>query len=207
MTECGFWCLECNDLLPEAKTGRPREFCSSKCRQRNYRKRLKGAPNAGGPIPKELMAEPRWILYRDKRPIAPGGWWSSVNDQSTWMTYRDARDAVEANYVAADGLGFVLNNDGIVCVDLDDCVVDGEPNEFAREFVSALGSTYCEFSPSGRGLHVWGYASLDKGKVLAGENLKVEVYPAGRFITMTGKVYRDGGLSSLNLSDALQLVA
>jgi primase-polymerase (primpol)-like protein len=123
------------------------------------------------------------------------------------MTYRDARDAVEANYVAADGLGFVLNNDGIVCVDLDDCVVDGEPNEFAREFVSALGSTYCEFSPSGRGLHVWGYASLDKGKVLAGENLKVEVYPAGRFITMTGKVYRDGGLSSLNLSDALQLVA
>lgn len=207
MAVYAFLCRECNDVLADAKTGRPREFCSPKCRQRNYRKRIEIAPRSGGPIPGELRDRPRWILHKAKRPIALGGWWSSVNDQSTWMTHGEAVDAVNRKDVAADGFGFVLNGDGVVCVDLDDCVEDGELNRFAREFVSELGPTYSEFSPSGRGLHVWGYATLSKGKVLAGKNLKVEVYPAGRFITMTGNVYRNGELVSLNLSDALQLVA
>jgi primase-polymerase (primpol)-like protein len=126
------------------------------------------------------------------------------------MTYGEARDAVAREDVDADGIGFVLNGDGVTCLDLDDCVEGGEPNVFARQFIRALevdGPLYVEFSPSGNGLHVWGYSDMPQGKIIAGGNLKVEVYPNKRFITMTGKPYRDGRLRRLHIHNALRLVA
>lgn len=200
-------CLECHALVELSSTGRPRKFCSNACRQRNYRKSLKLVTVDSNPIPVELRDRARWILHVAKRPVALGGWWSSVKDETTWMTYGEARDAVAREDTKADGLGFVLNGDGVICLDLDDCVEGGEPNVFAREFVRALGDTYVEFSPSGRGLHVWGFGSMSKGRVFAGGNLKVEVYPDKRFITMTGRPYRDGALGQLDITNALRLVA
>jgi primase-polymerase (primpol)-like protein len=123
------------------------------------------------------------------------------------MTYGEAREAVAREDVEADGLGFVLNGDGLVCLDLDDCVEGGEPNVFARDFIRALGDTYVEFSPSGKGLHIWGYTDMAKGRVIAGGNLKVEIYPDKRFITMTGRPYREGALAQLKIINALRLVA
>jgi primase-polymerase (primpol)-like protein len=162
------------------------------------------------PIPVKLRERPRWILHKAKRPIAVGGWWTSVKDETTWMTYGEAREALARKDVEADGIGFVLNGDGVVCLDLDDCVEGGEPNVFARDFIRALevdGPVYVEFSPSGKGLHVWGYTDMPKGKVVAGGNLKVEAYPNKRFITMTGKPYREGRLRRLHIHNALRLVA
>jgi primase-polymerase (primpol)-like protein len=157
-------------------------------------------------IPVELRDRARWILHKDKRPISTGGWWTSVLDSATWMTYDEVVEALNDG-VNADGPGFVLNGDGVVCLDLDDCVENGEPNVFAREFINALGPAYVEFSPSGRGLHVWGYSDIAKGRVITGGGLKVEVYPDKRFITMTGRPYRDGSLGVLSIVNALRLVA
>jgi primase-polymerase (primpol)-like protein len=123
------------------------------------------------------------------------------------MQYSEARDALNREDVDANGLGFVLNGDGVVCVDIDDCVEGGEPTVEAREFLDAIGRTYVEYSPSGRGLHVWGFAFMDKGRVFKGRHLKVEVYPNKRFITVTGRPYRDGELGRLDLDAALPLVA
>ena len=200
-------CAQCGNLVELAKTGRPRRYCSNACRQRNYRQAHRLPIVDSNPIPVELRERARWILHKAKRPIALGGWWSSVNDTSTWMTYEEASDAVARGDVRADGYGFVLNGDGVVCIDLDDCVEAGEPNVFARDFIRALGATYVEFSPSGRGLHVWGLSGFPKGRVFAGGNLKVEVYPDKRFITMTGRPYREGMLARLDITNALRLVA
>ncbi len=200
-------CDQCDNVVALSKTGRPRRFCSNACRQRNYRRRDVLRVGTVDPIPLELRTRARWILHKAKRPIALGGWWTSVKDESTWMTYDEATDAVSRRDVDADGVGFVLNGDGLTCLDLDDCVKRGEPNVFARDFIRALGDCYVEFSPSGRGLHVWGFSDMPKGRIIAGGNLKVEVYPNKRFITMTGKSYRDGQLGRLSIYNALRLVA
>lgn len=202
-------CDECGELMPANSRGRPRRFCSNACRQKNYRAALQIAPPMVDVVPEALRERARWILHKGKRPIAVGGWWTRWRDPETWLTYDEAREALTRG-VDADGLGFILNGDGVVCLDLDDCVEAGEPNPFAREFVralEALGETYVEFSPSGRGLHVWGFSDITKGKVLAGNNLKVEIYPNGRFITVTGKPYREGRLTRLHIANALRLVA
>ncbi len=203
-------CSQCDQLVELGKRGRPREYCSNACRQRAYRNRGNLKPTRGDVLPEALRSRARWILHKAKRPIALGGWWASVKDATTWLTYGEARDAVKRGDVYADGYGFVLNGDGVTCLDLDDCVEGGEPNVFARDFVRALevdGPLYVEFSPSGRGLHVWGFSDMPKGRVIAGGNLKVEVYPNKRFITVTGKPYREGELKRLHIHNALRLVA
>jgi primase-polymerase (primpol)-like protein len=126
--------------------------------------------------------------------MAIGGWWCSVTDPSHWSTFADA-----VSSEVGDGVGFVLNGDGIVCLDLDDCVVDGVPTEAAQKFLNEFPGAYVEFSPSGRGLHVWGRGFMDRGRRFTLDGLKVEAYPDGRYITVTGNVYRSGGLPVLDL--------
>lgn len=200
-------CDFCAEPVELTKTGRPRRFCSNACRQRSYRRRRELEALERESVPAGLRDRNRWVLHRDKRPVALGGWWSSVNDETTYMQYSEARDALNREDVDANGLGFVLNGDGVICVDIDDCVKGGEPTVEAREFLDAIGRTYVEYSPSGRGLHVWGFAFMDKGRVFKGRHLKVEVYPNKRFITVTGRPYRDGELGRLDLDAALPLVA
>lgn len=202
-----FRCDNCDEPAVLSKTGRPRRFCSNKCRQASYRRRRELEALERFTVPAGLRDRNRWVLHRDKRPVAVGGWWTSVNDETTFMQYGEACAALNRDGVDANGLGFVLNGDGLVCVDLDDCVQGGEPTAVAREFLDAIGNTYVEYSPSGRGLHVWGYAIMDKGRVFKGKSLKVEVYPSKRFITVTGRPYRDGELGRLDLDAALPLVA
>lgn len=127
--------------------------------------------------------------------MAVGGWWCSVTDSCAWSTYADAKRARRG-----DGVGFVLNGDGVVCIDLDDCVTEDGPTPQADALIDALGQTYVEYSPSGKGLHIWGYAQLAKGRKFELPGLKVEVYPAGRFITVTGNYYMRGELAELDLS-------
>ena len=199
-------CLECGAPLPVAKVeGRPRSFDTNACRQRHYRRARKffaANPLVVDPIPAELRNLPRWVRHSAKRPIAVGGWGVSVHDTKAFATYPEVLSST-----VGDGIGFVLNGDGIVCIDLDDCVDGGVVNPVAARFVQQLGDTYSEFSPSGRGLHVWGYSDLAKGRRFTVGGLKVEAYPAGRFITVTGKPYRPGKLDVLYFESAVYKLA
>jgi primase-polymerase (primpol)-like protein len=198
-------CMVCGVDFVGAATGRPRRFCGGACRVKAHRDRRRSPAIVAelraelDPIPVELRRLPRWVRHREKRPIAIGGWAVSVHDELAWASYGEVVGCDKG-----DGFGFVLNGDGIVCVDLDDCVTDGVVDAEAADFVAGIGETYSEFSPSGRGLHVWGYGSLDKGRRFTAGNLKVEVYPAGRFITVTGRPYRKSKLDVLYLDWALQ---
>lgn len=151
-------------------------------------------------LPRELTSRPRWVRHSARKiPLqAIGRDVASSTDPSTWCSYEQA--------AASDrgvGLGFVLNGDGIVCIDLDHCLTDGELAPWAQRIVDAAVGAYCEVSPSSRGLHLWGRAEMAVGRVVSVPGGgKAEIYPNGRFVTVTSRPYGDtpsvlGDLSAL----------
>lgn len=84
------------------------------------------------------------------------------------------------------GPGFVLNGDGIVCIDLDHCLVDGVLEPWAQAIIDMVPATYVEVSPSGDGLHVWGYGELERGRRIRVDGGMVEAYATARYLTVTG---------------------
>lgn len=113
---------------------------------------------------------------------------ASSTDSSTWSRYADA-----AQSTAGAGLGFVLDGDGLVCLDLDHCLdADGTVAGWARNVLDAVdGSTWVEVSAGGDGLHVWGHGRLpgDAGRRLQLGDGTVEVYATGRYIAVTGRTF------------------
>ena len=156
-------------------------------------------------IPGELLERPQWVWWRletrqtpkgpreTKVPYDPklgprGSSWkrASSTDPSTWGTYQQA---IVACRPALNRVGFVFSpDDPYVGVDMDNCVsANGAIHPAAHEVTKALGG-YCEFSPSGTGLHVITRARLLRGR----HTLKTPwgdefaVYDRGRFFTMLG---------------------
>lgn len=142
--------------------------------------------------------KPRKIPYDAKLPQTK----ASSTDADTWASFAQT----EAAYHDGDrtGVGFVLNNDGIVGVDIDNCIVEGEISEDALAMIQWLGAQYIERSPSGTGLRTFGYAPpLErgvKGKIGA---LDVELYSTGRYLTLTGDLVAQGDLVALEHFDEL----
>jgi hypothetical protein len=159
-------------------------------------------------IPAELRALPHWVTwcaegatgekprkvpYAADRPHTR----ASSTDPSTWGTFHQA----EAAYLEGDrtGIGFVLNGDGMVGVDIDHCVTDGLPNPAALTMLDQLGAAYVELSPSGTGLRAFGYAeNLPSGCKGQYNGLDVELYSTGRYLTLTGQPIKTGPFTKLN---------
>ena len=147
-------------------------------------------------IPHELRSFPQWVCWKleptdgpkpAKVPYSPRvGKRASVTDPATWASFDEAA-AAASKY---DGIGFVLTDaDPYSFIDLD--VAEGEqptPDQWAiyNEFDS-----YAELSPSGRGVHI-----VVRGKVPNGKRQgNVEIYPSGRFMTVTGNTVRPGPIA------------
>ena len=125
-------------------------------------------------FPKELLELKQWVCWRltpgqkgekdrkvpfDPKTCKP----ASTNKPATWSDYSTARAAQEK--YGFTGLGFVFVKDcGIVGVDIDNCY-DPESrafNEVARAVLDKQ-PTYAEFSPSGKGVHLFFKGSLPAG--------------------------------------------
>lgn len=150
----------------------------------------------------ELRASARWVLWRLeddtnrkrckilKQVRRPASNASSTN-ASTWATFQEAcahlgelppsdTYKTEAN---ATGVGLVIDVP-FIGVDLDDCVLDnGQLNLVASEFLTRFPPTYTEYSPSGKGLHLWYKGTHEKDGL---RTATAEVYCRGRYFTMTG---------------------
>lgn len=173
-------CERCGERLAVAGRGRTPRFCSGRCRVAAHRARHR--------LPCELTSRARWVRHKDKRPITPDGRPASSTDPSTWATYAEATRSQ-----VGDGIGFVLGA-GIACLDIDHCLDErGRPDARARAILARVPDAYVEVSPSGRGLHIWGVAPEQPGRRHRG----YEVYSVGRYITVTGRVYRPGRLADL----------
>lgn len=156
-------------------------YCSGRCRVAAHRARRA--------VPVELTSRPRWIRHSARKvPLTVGGSVASSTDPSTWSRYRDA-----ARSTAGAGLGFVLDGDGVVCLDLDHCLdAQGVPLPWAQTILNAAAGTWVEVSRSGDGLHVWGVGRLPHGRrITVGGGGSVELYGTGRYIAVTGRTFGD----------------
>lgn len=148
-------------------------------------------------IPDGLKAINRWLLWRyiakrrpdgsthwAKVPFQPTGREARSNDQSTWVSYADAVDALILGDF--DGLGFVfVADDDLAGIDLDDCIdpSTGEMSETAQELLERVDG-YAEVSPSGTGIKLFTRAPLARAHK---DNSKgIELYKTGRYFTVTG---------------------
>jgi primase-polymerase (primpol)-like protein len=109
---------------------------------------------------------------------------ASSNEATTWASYPIAANVAR---LTQSGLGFVFNGDGLVGIDLDHCVQDGQIAPFAMEVVYRLWS-YTEMSPSGTGLHVFCRGRLPRaGRKAHVDSSAIEAYTSGRYFTVTGR--------------------
>ena len=144
--------------------------------------------------PTELTQLAQWVCHKNKVPISFRGKAGSSTNPATWGTFDQCvNEAVHWNNnpKGVDGVGFVFSdNDPFIGIDLDKVIdADGKLEEWAQEWVDKLDS-YTEYSPSGRGLHIFIRGKLPTaGK----KSSRFEVYQTARFFTFTGKPYKDYG--------------
>lgn len=149
--------------------------------------------------PDGLCDQPNWIVWRNedgrKMPYRIDGKPASSTNPEDWSTHAKAQEALIFSAPAGGrpytGLGFVFSKDDPFCgVDLDDCrdPETGEIKEWAREIITAAG-TYAEVSPSGTGVKLYGMGEMPggKGRQVAYEDGKVEMYDRGRYFAFTGE--------------------
>lgn len=142
-------------------------------------------------IPNELKSKPNWVGFRvickedgsiGKMPIdCHNGKGAKSNTPDTWCGYEDAVKAMKR--YRYDCIGFAFDGDGIIGIDIDHCIENGEPNALASEILGKIKS-YTELSPSGTGLHV--LARCRKPLVSKKKN-GLEIYTDKRFFTVTGQ--------------------
>ena len=153
----------------------------------------------------ELKSLRQWVAYRlvwnekkgkaDIRPINPhDGTGAKANDPATWGTYDEAMNfAIRQGLIAgkSGGVGFEFGG-GYCGIDLDNVVLeDGRLKEFASEIVELM-SSYTEYSPSHKGLHILCKLSVSMsefGTRHRNDEIGLEMYDSGRFFTVTGEIY------------------
>ena len=123
----------------------------------------------------------------DKLPVCVRtGRAANVSDPGTWTTFEEACAALDGGKY--DGLGYILDNDEVL-VDIDGCMVDGRPSDYARNIIGKLCS-YAERSVSGEGVHVLVVAEgFNPNRGCKAD--RIEVYAGGhtnRYCTMSGDV-------------------
>lgn len=166
-------------------------FCSGRCRVAAHRARNR--------VPRELVERDRWVRRsRKKVPLTTAGRAASSTDSRTWCSYREAR---RSNVGA--GVGFVLNGDGIACIDLDHCLDGDALAPWAQRILDKLPPTYLEISPSGTGLHIFGVADFKGGRKIRVEGHAIEIYADRRFIAVTGQVFGDRPKTLGDISEAI----
>lgn len=145
-------------------------------------------------IPDSIKQKPFFVGWgyfnrngnQTKTPINPHtGKFAKSNDPATWGTFEQANNAVSKYHIEGVGIMFAKEN-GIVGVDIDHCY-DPEAKQF-NDTASAILErcrTYTEFSPSGKGLHLYFLAEDKPAGGSRNANTCVEMYSRARFFTLT----------------------
>jgi len=149
-------------------------------------------------LPKRMVETDRWILwYEEERggkltkiPCAPWetGHWNpaSATDSENWTDFDTAKKYAQKK--EGYGVGFVFSeDDDIVGIDLDDCIVERKVQGFAATVIQEANS-YTEISPSGDGAHVFLRGNLSRA--IKPEEEDIEAYDCNRFFTVTGRFLR-----------------
>lgn len=126
---------------------------------------------------------------------------ANVDDTTTFVAFETAASAT-----GYDGIGIRVCN-GIVGIDLDHCMEDGNLLPWAQEIVDHFHTTYIEISPSGTGIRIFCLepSSFDYDtQTYYIKKGNIEVYIPGhtnRFLTVTGNTIN--GAEVTETADAL----
>jgi len=163
-------------------------------------------------IPQLLKDLNIWLCYDDrqkdlssdlmnqysKQPRDLMGKPHSINGRL--FSFNECIDSIKKGYNS--GLGIVLKNTGVVCVDYDNCIdyykkdnklgleipiLKAERQEQITRDINLLNS-YTEISPSGKGIHIYLVAN-NNIKVNINKN-DIEIY-TNKFIRVSGKLFND----------------
>jgi len=148
-----------------------------------------------------LLARQQWAIWRliwrdgnwTKPPFQAGNpdRHASSTDLSTWTSYAAACAAHQAGH--SDGITYILTDDeGLAAADVDHVrdPKSGSIADWAQQLLDQAINTYCELSPSGTGLRIWGTA---KGAPLH-SNTKLEAGAGLELFRRTRKALTVTGL-------------
>ena len=151
---------------------------------------------------RELSTRKNWVAWRlednpdnpdkpRKMPYNPvTGKRAKSDDADTWLTYEEARAAIEQDITRYDGLGFMFgtreNPSGYAGIDIDHVISnDGNIKDYALEIVQTMNS-YTEISPSKSGIHIiFKLKNKLSGEGYLKHGEKIECYDFGRYFTFS----------------------
>ena len=153
-------------------------------------------------IPDFLKSLPQWVVWKSfsksddgrfaKIPIHPiFGHKINGQDKINQMDFNIAFKSYEKG--VGNGVGIVLNGQPLtiknmclsqylIGVDLDKVNESLEKIDAAKKIIKSIAS-YCEISPSGKGIRIFALSNIPVGK---GQSLQGEMYYKDRFLTVTG---------------------
>lgn len=131
-------------------------------------------------------------------PLTCPGRAASSTDPGTWASYREACESR-----VGTGIGFVLDGDGIVCLDIDHCIENDNVAGWAQRILDLLPETFVEVSASGTGLHVFGFGDVHRGRKVRLDGGSVEIYGWGRYIAVTGQRHANAPRQLADISEAI----
>jgi|SRR5688572_6061656 len=153
-------------------------------------------------VPKDLQEIDQWLIWRFERdggkvPYTTSGRRASSTDPLTWCTLEEAIAARQKRPDYYDGIGFVFHEaDPYFGLDIDNSLFpDHKVKPWAVGVVERFSDTYCEVSPSGKGLKIWARGSIPANlpKVIVGDG-GIEIYDHARYFTFTGRAFRGAPL-------------
>ncbi len=161
---------------------------------------MKNIDNYRKNIPNELMEKDQWLVFKKiprKNPngetkiskipysaksLSAKGW----NERQNFASFDKALSVLVNNNF--DGLSFALTEeDSFVCIDLDNCIKDGQISLFAKSIVKTFEGSYMELSASTKGIHIFLKGNIPTN--LNQQNKGIEIYKTNRCIAMTGDIY------------------
>ncbi|MGV2875336.1 VapE family protein [Macrococcus capreoli] len=148
-------------------------------------------------IPASLKQYPNFVLWKalpaidgktlTKVPFnAITGKKAKSTDPKTWTTFEKVKEVYERG--GYTGIGFVMIDElDLIALDIDNVDTDDLKND--DRVKSLLDKTYCEISPSGKGIRsfIKGNVPHDSEPNFNNRNSGYEGYTSKRFVTLTGK--------------------
>lgn len=165
-------------------------------------------------IPQFLRDLPYWSAWPaiprengkiGKRPLGINGKFNQTNNPAGWVNFDIIRTFYETNQGKnfsyndksgehqgrISGVGILLDQSlSLVGIDFDSVIdVDGNIINWAQPFIQELQTiTYCEVSPSGKGIRAFIRGKKPTGRCRRGD---LELYDDKRFLTVTGHKLSD----------------
>ncbi len=151
------------------------------------------------PLVKKYGDGKRWVNWKlvekegkeTKIPYFSKNKKASSTDPSTWKTSEQAAHDLDNGSNEFSGVGIVLHDSKLLCIDIDHVVLDGKIWHTQSEKILHLlkaSETFTEISQSGTGLHLFFELAFEFTPI-TNKKAPFEIYTNGRYIAVTGNSY------------------